>query len=285
MSMYYTDEEYPFDHREVPSVMELLETLEWDVVCVLDACRWDAFEKLCGEAEAARSPRHHTKYWVEEGWGESDADWDDLTYVSANPVTSFVSEEPDVDVYMQDIVGEYIPAFQLRENGEDVVWDGRLGSAHPEDLTQYVIDEIDDPPMLVHYTQPHNPFIGEVSLRIDQPIDELKREFVFDGFNGRSPEAYVVKNGHASTDYYRLAYLENLRLAWEHTSRIRDRYDRVIFTADHGEHLGPDSFGHGEPNSERTRVVPFAMTWEPDLPDPEDVGGHPDHQWRTVSDS
>jgi hypothetical protein len=79
---------------------------------------------------------------------------------------------------------------------------------------------------------------------------------------------------------YRAAYLENLKLVWKKAEILRDRFDKVITTADHGEVLGPDSFGHGS-GTNQGDVVPFHTNWDVELPDPGSVGAAAEHEWET----
>lgn len=59
---------------------------DWDILIILDACRYDVFEKvhgtyLDGELKKVRSEGSETREWLKKTW----VDKYDLSYYSANP--------------------------------------------------------------------------------------------------------------------------------------------------------------------------------------------------------
>lgn len=274
--MEFSDEEYPYSRDGLPKSPELLDEVDWDVVCIFDACRWDAFEEVCSSSEPVTSPVTHTFEWIKQVWCNDEYDWSDVTYLSGNLMTTAVEDDEGFSDSIENHVASHMQYF---ENGD--VFDDLLGTTRPRELTTRALHDT-DPPFVVHYLQPHSPFIGNIHLNVTSPFDET----VLPVTGGkRSREAQLVNEGHVSVEMYRAAYLENLKLVWKESERLRDEYDRVITTADHGEVLGPDEFSHGV-NTNQGHVVPFHANWEVELPEPVEVGATETHNWvqKTGSD-
>lgn len=272
--LYYDETEYPNDYDELPELPVLLDTLSWDVVCIFDACRWDAFTALCDEVcEPVSTPAAHTWEWVDTVWTDGSYDWSDVTYISGNPVTSTIEHSDTFTGDLNAHVGEYIEAFK------------DAGGAIPITSPKPVLDAAEraDPPMVLHFLQPHNPFVGDLSLGVSKSFDTMPTDLVggekeITEIEKHSREVQLVKQGHISVELYRLAYLENLKKIWNDTDDVRQRYEKVITTADHGEALGPDEFGHGG-NTNHGHTVPFHTTWDVDLPAPDSAGATAGYDW------
>lgn len=274
--MIHSEVKYPHDYERLPRIKQLLQELDWEIVCVFDACRWDAYEEVCGDAEPVTSPDRNTPLWTDQIWCDPDCDWSDVTYISGNGQTRAVRnyDRRENDGIIENHVKEHVEAYNM-----DDVWDKYVNSARPDRLTELVEDY--EPPIVVHYVQPHTPFIGNLSLTVNGDMDELPDDRLSEDDRVGSAEYYMVEKGLIDQSYLRMAYLENLRAAWKEARQLGRSYDRVIYTADHGEVLGPDKYHHGGTNKHQTRVIPFDtnQSWDVDLPDPETVGAASDHDW------
>jgi hypothetical protein len=270
----HTEEDYPHEHANLPAVKQLLAHLDWEVVCVFDACRWDAFEQLCAPAEPVASPGPHTPAWTVDLWCDSEYDWSDVTYISASPMPVHVRElDRFPDAIIEDHVGDYVAAYERED-----LFSEYIQVVLPGRLTEYAATC--EPPMVVHYVQPHAPFIApEVGIKVSFNVFD---DLVLDVSPSSAPEDPVYRlwrDGHVSTELLRTAYRQNLELVWQESEQLREQFDRVVTTADHGELLGPDSFGHPDRSADRLRVVPFHTSWDPPRPDPADAGAVPTHDW------
>lgn len=270
--MEYEDAEYPYSKEKLPELPALLDAVEWDVLCVFDACRWDAFDEFCDGSEPVKSPVAHTFDWVDQICCADERDWSDVTYLSGTVMTSEVETVDDYDCSLDAHVKDHRQEF---DPGSEAYSDLN-GTTDPREITKKA--SVIEPPVVVHYFQPHNPFVGNLHLNVGTSFDET--ELGIDSLTGGSYEAELVRNGHVSLEMYRAAYIENVKLVWQETKPLRDSFDKVITTADHGEFLGPDRFGHGI-NTNQGHVVPFHTNWDVELPDPESVGAAPDHEWVT----
>lgn len=56
VGMIHSDRDYPYHQDDLPELDALLNRLDWDLLCVFDACRWDVFEDLCAPAEPVPNP-------------------------------------------------------------------------------------------------------------------------------------------------------------------------------------------------------------------------------------
>lgn len=264
--MEYNDADYPHTYDALPSVKTLLHDLDWDVACIFDACRWDAFEERCAPSQPVSTPVTSTASWTEDVWCDPDMDWSNITYITANPVTTITSDK-DSEKYpgdMREHVGEYIDL----KHHDRTVWNQDLGTPMADAITESVLSDIDpSPPFVIHYIQPHTPFIGNVGFGIRSRGPETRLLNLFDDATDEDEnigmrDYYPVRSGMVDPAIARTAYLENLTRIWNETTAIREAHDRVITTADHGEQLGPDDWRHGHDDLNQARVVPFHTTWD-----------------------
>jgi hypothetical protein len=139
-----------------------------------------------------------------------------VVYVSANPNYRKVATEIGaavhayVDVWRDDtLVGE----------GDTVV--------PPETVTEHALKAAEEYPnkrLLVHYVQPHYPFIGPTGEEYFDPTATLEE---------------VSANYDLTDDRLDRAYRENLGLVLGEAKRLLDRlHGKTVVSADHGELLG-----------------------------------------------
>jgi hypothetical protein len=199
---------------------------EWDNLLILDACRYDAFRDehaLDGELEPVYSLASQTVQFLHANFG--DGDFPEIVYVSANPNIT------------------QVPArFHERIRLWETHWDDDLDVVPPDAVTDETLAALDAHPnkrLVVHYMQPHFPFIGEFgrSLYEDDVIDHYG--------NGREFWAQMNDPAVDKSDVIR-AYRENLRVALAEVERLlADLPGRTVVTADHGNEFGKwGIYGH-----------------------------------------
>ena len=313
--MYHEIGEYPHDYEDVPDVAALLDEMYWYVLCVYDACRWDAFEEVCESSEPVCSPGSNTPKWTSRVWCNDEYDWSDVTYITGNPHTTAARKGPETGKSwsgrIEEHVGEYVKAYD-----DDNVWGKQDKTAKPEQLTELALEY--EPPIVIHYLQPHEPFVGDIRCTFNLPAKGEHREDYINNVDERFADYptlqwmdleielpsiyYLVITGLVDPEYVRLAYLLNLERAWHASRDIRHKFDTVITTADHGERLGadvddipdsaeeddpdewapgqkPQEWGHDE-DSSQGRVIPFHINNNSvELPDPQTVGATASHEW------
>lgn len=200
---------------------------DWDSMAILDACRYDAFERLSelpGTLSKRRSKAPSTVEYLRANFTEKDMT--DTVYVTANPQFYRVEN----GIYDVEPIGcSFHEVVNVWKDG----WDEDARTVHPERVTQAALKAAKSYPnkrLLIHYMQPHAPYIGPTG-RAELPSDQLS-------FWGS------YRRGDLDIDLgvARKAYDENLELVLEEVGELLDNLTgRVVVTADHGELLGDRS--------------------------------------------
>lgn len=203
-----------------PSDRTVLEE-PWDVLVVLDACRYDAlyeqnpFDAPCQKRQT-QAP--NTAPWFLRNFVEAPPEaTSEVVYVTANPKTS---ETLDTDA-----------RFHRFERVFERHWDTSVNSVRPEDLTDIALERASEHPdkrLVVHYLQPHGPFVGA-----DRPDLHLYRY-------------EKLRRGEVSLETVLDAYHTCLSKLLEEVERLVDGVSGdVVVTADHGESFGEAGiYGH-----------------------------------------
>jgi len=199
----------------------------WDVLVVLDACRYDAFaavSDLEGDLEARLSPASATKEWYREL--VAGEEFYDTVYVAANPRIT-----PHED------------RFHHVDHVWDWGWDEELKVTPPDVVTEAATaayERFPDKRLVVHYMQPHRPYIGEFAREAvgigtgDQPGRD--RALGSDDADDWETPKDWLERGDVSRAAILAAYRENLELALSEVAALLETVDdRVVVTADHGE--------------------------------------------------
>ena len=218
--------------------LTLLKQTDWDVLVILDACRFDAFKAVTGMGDPVRSPAVCTATWVSKAGRVLGARRP--FYVNSNPV---------VDRQKDKLRGAGVRLHTLWKKH----W-GRFGAAsiptvHPMSVTSVAIEHAEayhPDQMVLHYLQPHSPYIGDVPLAMAR-WGPGKHPMV-DGCHGLKRPDVAVKKGDLTWPEVREAYISNLRLAWDAVRILVAALEgrRIVITSDHGELLGEHGgrFGH-----------------------------------------
>lgn len=187
-------------------------TEDWDTLILLDACRFDEFARLSEFSGTLRrqSSRGATSAEFVRG-NFADRQLHDVVYVSANGWFPKLRDEINSEVH----------EFVLVER------DAVQGlTSKPETVTDRALEAADEYPNkrhVVHYMQPHQPYLG--------PVGET--------LTFGSTLAETVEQNDLSRREVVLAYRENLQLALNAVERLVDSIDgKTVISADHGEHLG-----------------------------------------------
>ena len=191
---------------------------DWDNLIILDACRFDVFsdlaDELPGELKQRESKAGSTKEFLLHNF--KDQTIQDTIYITANPQLYWNNEEIDVDFFKVFDVWIDNWAEDVRTVKPDVVTEKALS----------VADEYPDKRLVIHYLQPHAPFIGPTGKRL--PTDYLN---FWDSY----------KSGEFDIDLEiaKQAYRENVKLVIPHVEQLLyELKGKTIVTADHAELLG-----------------------------------------------
>lgn len=220
---------------------------------VLDACRYDYFKKLYvsylnGTLEKRISSASSTTEWITK---EFPNRYSDIVYVSAN---GFVTSTY-VKLVNYDGSKHFYQVVDAWKDG----WNEELGTVPPENVTTIALralSQFKGKRFIIHYVQPHYPYIILRQLRIRErsrrnhkfshfvwkaalkvfgyPFgNTLTNLFGIDG----TDEAAVAKR--IGLEAFRIVYEKNLALVLESVAELVEHLQgKVIVSADHGELLG-----------------------------------------------
>lgn len=233
---------------------------DWDLCIVLDACRVDALRKVSVEYEfidtvdkrislgssskewmvnTFRSDRQddvsETVYLTGNGWAQQ--------ILSCDPQFATWTITRDTFAHDNSLVEKllYRPTVTA-DDFHDVVYQplsnmNGIEGFDAEQLTDLAIQsgrEDDAERVLVHYMQPHAPFLHRVGS--DEPPSDIDQEPIT-----------LLQNGYDRGPIWE-GYLDNLRYVLDYVEILLENFDGdVLITADHGEMMyGGLLSGHGE---------------------------------------
>ena len=198
---------------------------EWDLLVILDACRVDLLRSVAdeyeflGDIERVESVGSMSKEWMAKTFTDEYAD----EVAETAYVTSNVFSERILD-------GDRFGTFEeVWRDG----WDEAAGTVLPRTMTDRAIQTAreDDPDrLIVHYVQPHHPFVG-LDLGFDaDPFGPALSDTVVD----------ALRKDKIDRETFWDAYQDNLRLVLDDLELLLSNVDadRVAITADHGDALG-----------------------------------------------
>lgn len=222
----------------------------WDLLIILDACRYDIMEEVVQdypfirELQHTYSPASSSKEWLQHQFQTKfSKEIKRTSYITGNTFSSEVLSSKD---------------FALLDEVWRYGWDEQTGTVLPRPITDRAISTArkNDPDrMVVHYMQPHFPSLKNPDLggKVD-PTENRWINSIWD----------QLANGEISYETAWDAYKSNLREVLSEVELLVNNtdFDRVVITADHGNGFGERGI-YGHP-SDRThpclRKVPWATT-------------------------
>jgi hypothetical protein len=211
----------------------------WDYLIVLDACRYDTFREVVDAgANYVISGGTHTQGWLKWNFRKK---YKDVIYIAGNP--HFAS------AHLKKTLG--FNPFYMVEEVWDYGWDSNLKTVPPGQATDAALRTLRRYPekrMIVHYNQPHHPFLGDKELteRDDGTWHTLEEGL----WGGQKTTVWTLaRQGKMSIDRVEKAYRGNLKIVMKEVDRLKEKLPaRVILTADHGDLFGEwGLYGHGSP--------------------------------------
>lgn len=204
---------------------------DWDTLIILDAARYDLFAEtnwLDGDLRRVNSCASHSLEFIHQNFEGKELH--DTVYVTANP---YVRELSQHTFHAIDSLLEAYDTYR---------------AIRPEKVTERAIaahEEYPNKRMIVHYMQPHAPFIGEYGQYLQSEYldgEEVSEARWMDDVLW-DPECSVT------VGQIKKAYRENLELGLEKAEELAENVDgKTVITADHGELFG-----------ERTRPIPAKL--------------------------
>jgi len=204
---------------------------EWDTLLLLDACRYDLFEEtlrdhpLPGELSMRRSMESGTPGYLRENY--AGRTFHDVVYVTANPYVN--TELPSGTFH------EVVPVWR---DG----WDEELATVTPETVAKAAREAHTEHPnkrLVVHFNQPHTPFIGDESIE-GRGMSNLRAKAVGGErvTDARTPFERLGA-GEFDRETVWLAYRSNLDRALPAVEALMTEFEGLTaVTSDHGNALG-----------------------------------------------
>lgn len=258
---------------------------DWKSLIILDACRYDYFndiysEYLPGKLKKLNTPVSPKSGMVTSEWCKRvfSGKFENIIYVSANPR---INSKIEVDGFnASDHFSEIVDVW-------DYGWDDSVGTVLPEEVNRSLektLRSSGGKKIIVHYMQPHEPFLSEappekLKTRDPKARNSIKKKVVkFFGSQIRKHvnskrtaklmELFGIPPMNHIYEIYRKkgeqglreAYTKNLELVLQSLSQIIDRLPKkTIVTADHGELLGEKNYvGHSfAPEIPAIKEVPW----------------------------
>lgn len=216
---------------------------DWDNLIILDGCRYDTFahrNTLEGKLEQRLSAGSQSLDFINHNFVGRTLH--DTVYVTANPFASVI--EPNT----------FHELISLLDH-----WNYELQTVTPETMVEAARRAFDKYPhkrLILHFMQPHYPFIGPTGRSLDHrgyhPYEEGQQVT----FSVWDELQYGVADYELSEVIE--AYEENLDIVLEHVEDLVQSLEgRTVITSDHGnllgERVGPIPVrGYGHPTGLRT---------------------------------
>ena len=247
---------------------------DWDYLIILDACRFDYFKKnyvdfLNGDLSKVRSRGSATPEWLQNTFSGNRYNY---TYITANPYINAeginlekMTNEIDEDWHADRKVTQVHQAW-------DEAWDGENGTVLPEKMREYALEKEDKEKTIIHFVQPHRPFIsyegeeGHEWMPSEKNTTSTKNRIfsktksiwqpIF--HNLPKPAKHYLREVLGMENQYRKfakqvgeekvkdLYTQDLRLALAEVEKLIEELDgKVVVTSDHGESFGENyEWGH-----------------------------------------
>jgi len=205
----------------------------WDNLLLLDACRADLFEAVAhpeladlgGSYETRESRGSATPEFLYGNF--HDRDLTDTVYVTGNPQVRWKDDRIETRLHA---------TVHVWQDGEG--WNEQFGTVLPETMTEYALRAVEKYPdkrLVVHYMQPHFPFLTEGTefdkghLGTDDDPFHMWMQLATDRLD-------------LSPDEVRALFADNLERALPAVREaIEDLPGRTVLTADHGNMHGERS--------------------------------------------
>jgi len=227
---------------------------DWDVLLILDACRTDTLREVAPEYDFVEnvdtmwSVGSQSDEWMANTFTEEYREQIGRThYISGNGHTGQLFERGGLPPKNNTTPVDF-SKWQLVDlhafDDIEMVWkdfhDDTYNVALPSVVTDHAIEagRNDDPEkLIVHYMQPHLPYLGQ-AMREDRPLTDLERE----GYEH-------LETGDADREEVYEMYKDTLRTVLDEVQVLLENIDadRVAITSDHGEAFGEGgAYGHPE---------------------------------------
>lgn len=209
---------------------------DWDVLVILDACRTDLLREVAPEYDFI------DKVNTFPSMGSCTAEWMDANFPNAPageiPGTIYVAGNPFARLKLTDL--DFLELDHVWRYG----WDDKFGGVQPRPVTDRAIESgrtYDPDRLIVHYLQPHLPFLSDSSEGLE-----------VENFGGNHYEAtpgdwVLIQRGERERESVWRDYRNTLRWVLDDVTLLIENIDAesFIMSSDHGNAAGEYGvYGH-----------------------------------------
>lgn len=194
-------------------------TRDWDILVILDGCRFDMYQETVGVSDYLISVGSTSTEWMHKTFNNANSSViADTAYISANPYSHRLSST----------------RFGLLDHVWKNHWSETLGTIPPQPVTDHAIAVArnnDYSRIICHYMQPHFPFIASGEPAFGQ---------LGQGGFGLDGEAscnvwHMLANGEVAEEDVVEAFHRNLELVSKSVETLLQNVNATVaITADHG---------------------------------------------------
>lgn len=212
---------------------------EWDLLIILDGCRYDTLNRLSDEYSFINSVEERISV------GTWSGEWIENTFTGGIPKTKYITGNPFSEEFLSCSNVDVDEVWKYE-------WSDEHGTVLPDPLTDRAIDSRRSesyPRTVVHYMQPHHPFVNS-DVKGDHEIEKVGSADQIENDIWDS-----LRKGDTSVEEVLDGYEDNLRFVLDNISQLIDNTTgRVVITADHGNAFGEKGF-YGHPMGVYTKAV------------------------------
>jgi len=200
----------------------------WDVLVVLDACRADLFEEISDLDE-------FDHYEVKKSLGSGTPEWTRKNFDGqAQTDTIYITGNPVVSRWVGTAFAEFVEVWRDH-------FDPEIGTVPAEAVTEAAVrvhEEHPDKRLVVHYLQPHYPFIDDPGLRFT--TFEGTDEFDVSGVQSGASDIWeAVGLGLVDPEEAWAGYRRNLEYVLDAIDPLLESASgKIVITSDHGNAIG-----------------------------------------------
>lgn len=203
---------------------------DWDILVVLDACRYDMFDEINyieGDLTAKESKASSTPEWLRANIDGRDLL--DTVYITANPQLERNRENWDVNFH--EVINVWL----------DEGWDDDTGTVLADTMTEAAIaahEQFPQKRLVVHYMQPHYPFVPS-----DTKFDKDHLASIESDEHDATGENVWAQKFTGELDQTRSElwdmYNANLEYVLKHVEDLLAEVPgKTVITSDHGNYVG-----------------------------------------------
>ncbi|QPV64343.1 hypothetical protein I7X12_06935 [Halosimplex litoreum] len=242
--------EYRYQRATYPDPLTPIWERDWDLLVVLDACRpeWMAAVEdeygFVSDTGTIHSVGSHSKEWISNTFtSEYDSKMEDTIYITGNHYAEGLGQSPLRKFVTAHEVGEW--AYESASPPANIITDLAVRNCRRTEWDRCI----------VHYMQPHKPFISRSGDRGDFTVKE---------WSTRYGPYHRYFNGELSLQDLHEKFVENLRYVLDEVEILLNNVDapNAVLTADHGQALGEGGLWDHTPgvNHPSMRSVPWVET-------------------------